>query len=185
MYMTTSVRNYFQFCLLNYMVCYSMDASSCLSQQVSGHSMLLLECLRTLEDNFHWSVSWLLVRNHERPIPVFQPGVVLVSDLPPGEMLQLVPVPVGDQRSRGRGRRGRGRAGRRGRGPGRTAGRGVARGRSAICDGVAEPPAIPDEPAEYDEAQAESDLDEDADGGLVESDSEKPVEDLVKRPCGN
>jgi hypothetical protein len=104
--------------------CHSLNRSlrnlyKVISHLASGHSILLLDALRTLDDSFKWSVDFWIVANHSRPIPEFKPAVVLVSRMEPEESTQVFPVRVGRASGGGRGRaRGRAGRGRRGRAAG-------------------------------------------------------------------
>ena len=146
--------------------------------------MRLLDALRTLEDHLQWRMSFLLVLNHARPIPIFQVAVVLTQQLGEDESFQLHPDPpkVGRGRGGGGGRRGRGGRGAaqdpgevevagvplqiRGRGRGRRGrgGRGV--GLLAVEDGI----------EEEDEGKPETDdndEDDDDDASSKNEDSDK------------
>ena len=127
---------------------------------VSGHSILFIDALRTLEQSFEWKLQLLLVCDHDRPIPVFKPSVLLVQELEPNISHAVWPIPILKRgrptKTSGAGR-GRGVAkavpGRRGAGRGREAGRGRGRGGAD-----AEPIPLENGAIEYDEAAEESDL---------------------------
>ena len=126
---------------------------------MNGHSMLLLKALWSVDLDFEWTVRFMVVRNHARPIPVFQPSVVLLESFEPDDALQLWPIKR-KKKSGGRGRaRGRG-SGRGHVGAGRGRGRGRSRGGRSILDtGVPEGQPLMDASSQSDEAECESDLD--------------------------
>ena len=119
-------------------------------------------------------VSFMLLSIHDRPVPTFKPGIILVSDLVPASSWQVWPcVPKPSRRRRREeppSSRGRAAAGRGGRARGRGRGRGRAQGlgsdaRSsqepvagclAVADGSADGE---EEPAERDEALGENSAD--------------------------
>ena len=131
---------------------------------MSGHSILFIDALRTLEQRFQWKLQFLLVCDHNRPIPVFKPSVLLTEELEPNVFHTVWPIPIAKRgkpkgsKNRGVGV-GRGRGGAAARGRGRGGGRVGRGGRGrAIGDGADEPLALEDGEMEYDEAASESDL---------------------------
>jgi hypothetical protein len=78
---------------------------------------------------------------HARPVPVFAPGLILVSEFLDCAPIQIWPVPPKPpQPRRGRGRAGRGAGVGRGAARGRRGGRGGRCGRAVVAGGVAVAP---------------------------------------------
>ena len=105
--------------------------------------------MKTLELHLSWTVSFLSLAMHERPVPVFVPGVVLAQPFSEEKAWQVWPkhrLPRGRGRGRGRGAP-RGAAAPRG---GRGRGRGRARGRGRLGHALEdlEPAPLGDEPVD-------------------------------------
>ena len=144
------------------------------SPKVSGFSRSLLSALMTIELHFEWSMQLFVVCDHARPIPIFQPSVVLVKPMDADTTYRLFPTPV-SKRGRGSGSRGRGQGrGRRGRGQSRGRGRSRGRGDLEPISAPSELLAIEDGDSGTDEACDESDGQPDGDESST-SESSKPA----------
>ena len=146
---------------------------------------MLLDALRTLETTLQWHIQFYLVANHNRPCPVFQPAVVLVTELVQDQVFQVWPIPIAIRPGRPRGRgRGNGRgaaAGGRGRAKGQAKAKGRAKAKAGgSVDDIAEPLPVLDLEEDYDEAQDESDLD--SWPGLVCESSEEEIKASESEP---
>ena len=95
--------------------------------------MNLIHAVWTLDLHLHWRVNFLVLQEHSRPIPLFQPSVCLFADMPSASTAILWPVPKNKTRPKASHAKGRGRGGGRG-GAGRARGRGASSGSSMLMD---------------------------------------------------
>ena len=116
----------------------SFGAHTC---QATGDWSVLYDILEPLDKSLRWSISFLEVMMHRRPLGLIEPRFVLASPMDHYGTRNFWP------RAQGAGGRGRGRALGRGRGRAR-GGRGRARGALVAAVPAGDLPAIMDDEAE-------------------------------------